>query len=445
VALAIFSLAAAMAAGTFWSVLKAWTRGGEMLEQLHYGEFAMEQLVTAMRGAAWFPSKPEAFGFWLERGGTGRNKASWVTSGTAFLPPDSPLRNGLHRLSVTVDRPGRARPGGARLAARLTEDATKTTPKAWLVVSRSVEEFSCEWYDFDMDSWSTDWEETNSLPKLVRVTLTMKKRAEFDEELELQRLVELEVAPALPGRERRDRTTDVPAAETPATSAPATNAPAAGRRRRARASAGRSWWRPGERGDRRRRGRRRTMKFSTPWKSFFHTVEKNARFFHAMENFSAIFPRHGKSGGGRTTRWKTKTGTRASRLHFDPTLEPPTPSSGGDGRRGAALVVALWTVLILSLLIGGLAYEMHIEAGITSYARKRLKAQVAARGGWSTRSSCSRKASRRARSRRATRRRKPAHPLEEPEPRHRRSRGCGWRWARRRPWWTSSPRRGGGT
>ena len=52
------------------------------------------------------------------------------------------------------------------------------------------------------------------------------------------------------------------------------------------------------------------------------------------------------------------------------------------GRRsGAALIVALWTVLILSLLIAGLAYEMHIEAGITSFARKRLKAQVAARGG----------------------------------------------------------------
>lgn len=53
----------------------------------------------------------------------------------------------------------------------------------------------------------------------------------------------------------------------------------------------------------------------------------------------------------------------------------------GSSRRGAALIVALWTVLILSLLISGLAYEMHIEAGITSYARKRLKAQVAARGG----------------------------------------------------------------
>lgn len=77
-----------------------------------------------------------------------------------------------------------------------------------------------------------------------------------------------------------------------------------------------------------------------------------------MEKSFGIFPHHGKKV---STVWKTG--------------EPPR------NRGGAALIVALWTVLILSLLIGGLAYEMHIEAGITSYARKRLKAQVAARGG----------------------------------------------------------------
>ena len=97
------------------------------------------------------------------------------------------------------------------------------------------------------------------------------------------------------------------------------------------------------------------LDFSTRWKNIFHRVEKNGRFFHTMENFFRIFPYHGKLF---STPWKT-----------------PEP------RRGAAVVVALWTVLVLSLLIAGLAYEMHIEAGITSYARKRLKAQVAARGG----------------------------------------------------------------
>jgi general secretion pathway protein K len=77
-----------------------------------------------------------------------------------------------------------------------------------------------------------------------------------------------------------------------------------------------------------------------------------------MEKSIGIFTYNGKKF---STVWNTR--------------EPQHP------RQGAALIVSLWTVLILSLLIGGLAYEMHVEAGITSYARKRLKAQVAARGG----------------------------------------------------------------
>ena len=98
--------------------------------------------------------------------------------------------------------------------------------------------------------------------------------------------------------------------------------------------------------------------FSTPWTKVFHTVEKNGHFFHTMEKFFCIFPHNGKNV---STPWKNR--------------RPRQP------QRGSALIVALWVVLVLSLLIGGMAYEMHIEAGITSYARKRLKAQVAARGG----------------------------------------------------------------
>ena len=223
VALAIFSLAAAMAAGAFWSVTKAWSRGGEMLEQLHYGEFAMEQLVTALRSAAWFPSKPSAFGFRLEG-----DTASWVTSGTAFLPPDSPLVNGLHRISVSADSVGGERGLVVRAWPHLSEEMDENDAEPWLVAP-GVEEFDCEWYDFDSDSWSRDWEETNSLPKLVRVTLKMAKRDNFDEHLELQRLVDLEVAPEIPARENRDRTTEPPAGAATAaaeTTGAATGAPA---------------------------------------------------------------------------------------------------------------------------------------------------------------------------------------------------------------------------
>ena len=207
-ALVIFSLAVAMAAGAFWSILKTWNRGGELLEQLHYGEFAMEQLVTALRGAAWFPTKPTAFGFWLDdRGGTAAsaaNEISWVTSGSAFLPPDSPLQNGLHRIAITVEGNGPERSLVVRAWPHLTEDVRTSQIESRPVVPQ-VEGFSCEWYNFEDDRWSQDWETTNSLPKLLRVTLTMQKRENFPERLQLRRMIPLEVAPLLPGTERRDR------------------------------------------------------------------------------------------------------------------------------------------------------------------------------------------------------------------------------------------------
>jgi general secretion pathway protein K len=62
-------------------------------------------------------------------------------------------------------------------------------------------------------------------------------------------------------------------------------------------------------------------------------------------------------------------------------FQRPADARRGGRRDGAALIVALWTILILSLLIGGFAFDMHIEAGITSHARKRMKAAALANAG----------------------------------------------------------------
>ena len=50
-------------------------------------------------------------------------------------------------------------------------------------------------------------------------------------------------------------------------------------------------------------------------------------------------------------------------------------------RRGSALIVALWVIVILTMLVGTLGFEMRIEAGITSHYRKRAKAYALARAG----------------------------------------------------------------
>lgn len=50
-------------------------------------------------------------------------------------------------------------------------------------------------------------------------------------------------------------------------------------------------------------------------------------------------------------------------------------------RRGSALIVVLWILLILALLVSSMAFDMHIEAGITAFERNRTQAQQSARAG----------------------------------------------------------------
>lgn len=50
-------------------------------------------------------------------------------------------------------------------------------------------------------------------------------------------------------------------------------------------------------------------------------------------------------------------------------------------RSGVAIVIVLWVILVLSLLISGFAFTMHVETQVASYARKELKAEMLARSG----------------------------------------------------------------
>ena len=52
-----------------------------------------------------------------------------------------------------------------------------------------------------------------------------------------------------------------------------------------------------------------------------------------------------------------------------------------DERSGVAIVIVLWVVMVLSLLISGFAFTMHVETQVASFARKELKAEMLARSG----------------------------------------------------------------
>ena len=52
------------------------------------------------------------------------------------------------------------------------------------------------------------------------------------------------------------------------------------------------------------------------------------------------------------------------------------------GSSGSALIVVLWVTGLLAMFVAGFAFDMQIEARITSASRKKLKAEYLARGGY---------------------------------------------------------------
>lgn len=48
---------------------------------------------------------------------------------------------------------------------------------------------------------------------------------------------------------------------------------------------------------------------------------------------------------------------------------------------GSALIAALWVILVLSLIVGSFAFEMHLEGRIASHERKKFKSEYLARAG----------------------------------------------------------------
>ena len=50
-------------------------------------------------------------------------------------------------------------------------------------------------------------------------------------------------------------------------------------------------------------------------------------------------------------------------------------------KNGSALIIVLWVVALLSVLISGFAFDMHVEAKMVSYLRKKLKAEYLAKAG----------------------------------------------------------------
>jgi prepilin-type N-terminal cleavage/methylation domain-containing protein len=207
VTVVILVLVTSITYGVFSAVSKAWQRGLALSDDLHHGDYIMEQLVMGLRSAYYNPSNPNdaKYGFWLEDEGSGesaRDTIAWVKLGSSLVGERSEVAKGAHRVKFTVrtnpetDEPGAAITAWSPEAYLQPEDFDPDQLDPVFLSSRIVG-FNCRIATNSTESeleWEDDWELTNTRPPFIELTLYLKPLQEGEAPVEMKRSVAIPVA-----------------------------------------------------------------------------------------------------------------------------------------------------------------------------------------------------------------------------------------------------------
>lgn len=206
-AVTILSLVATVTFMTFSAATSAWQKGVQLADNMHHGDFVMQQLVLALRSAYYNPTAPEganAYGFWHEEGGEGEaadDVISWVKLGGALIGRDAVFAETPHRVEffLSEDADGGDR-GAAVKAWRLQgqpEDFDPEDDVPQIFLSERVLGFNCRmaWQldDENEVDWLDEWDETNKIPTIVEVTLYIEPPVPDEDPVEMKRIIGLRV------------------------------------------------------------------------------------------------------------------------------------------------------------------------------------------------------------------------------------------------------------
>jgi prepilin-type N-terminal cleavage/methylation domain-containing protein len=201
-AVAILAMVTTVAAVSLYAASKAWSRGNAMTEGLHHGDYVMEQLVMALR-SAYYPDGGRARS--AGDGGEGpgaSDRISWVKIGRSLVG-GAQYAETPHRVEFTLEEEDGVTEAKVRAwQAALLDEAFDPDTVPSVSLSRQVLGFDClasSTYDEESGEieWEEEWENTNSIPQFVQITLYVTGPSE-DEPLELVRLVELPCGPLAP-------------------------------------------------------------------------------------------------------------------------------------------------------------------------------------------------------------------------------------------------------
>jgi prepilin-type N-terminal cleavage/methylation domain-containing protein len=200
VSVLILTMAMAIVWQTFSMALNAWHKGETFLSQMHHGDFVIDQLTDALRSAAYFDESGGIYGFRLENRNSGEypnDVLSWVKSGAGLMPQDAALARGLHRVDFTVDK----NEDGemvvmAHVYPHLADDDRDNEfgdGETW-EISSVIKGINCRVYNEEDEEWSEEWENTNSIPAILEITLYMDPLEGDSEPVTIKRAVQIPIS-----------------------------------------------------------------------------------------------------------------------------------------------------------------------------------------------------------------------------------------------------------
>ena len=178
IALAIFSLVLAAIYSVWGAIMRSTQVAQDVAAQAQRQRIALRTIEDSLMAIQSFQASPKYYGFVAENGDspvlsfTARVPEIFPRNGK-FISPNTGRDYNLRRLAYSLE-PGDG--GQKNLVLRqnpVLMDLDADEQQFPLVLARNVRKFEVECWDTNRLEWATEWPETNSIPRLLRVNLVL--------------------------------------------------------------------------------------------------------------------------------------------------------------------------------------------------------------------------------------------------------------------------------
>lgn len=207
VAIVILVIAMSIAFEAFTGTIRGWKRGTEVADGIKHGDFAMNQLVSALNSTIYFNNPRKTYAFKLEKetstAGLPADIVSFVTASGAFMASDSPYAKGPHRIKLFIDQDEYGDPALFALAMPAIsneEEFEDEFDAEAALVSRAVSGLEILFWDTQNEIWTDEWEKANAVPERIEVSLYISSKDENEEPIIFRRVLEIPVFDSMKDR-----------------------------------------------------------------------------------------------------------------------------------------------------------------------------------------------------------------------------------------------------